>query len=336
MKVRDITERQKQVLYCIVSEYIRGHEPISSKKVLSSSNLTWSGATIRNDMNRLMKTGYIYQPHTSAGRVPTDKGLRFYVDELLKIKSNVKIKSTSVETVTKFPIGDLEKILTGAGKLLSSSTNSLVIIQKPSPLKLKIKRVVITSVTNTFSVINIVTTLGLGASIPIQHGPIEDFHSIENILNGALSNTNLSDFRENIKEVLSKSYNYNSVDKAFLELSEKIISETYENYIIEGLQNIVNFVKTNKIPEVLKVITSDNFSKRVFLLENGVYIGKEHGIAGLEDFSIVLASFLAENIDIGRIAVVFEKYQNYDSIIDNLIYIVNRLGEYFTIVSRNV
>ncbi len=336
MEVKDITERQRQILYCVVSEYIRNHEPISSKKVLSSSNLTWSGATIRNDMNRLMKTGYIYQPHTSAGRVPTDKGLRFYVDELLKIKSNVKIKSTSVETVTKFPIGDLEKILTGAGKLLSSSTNSLVIIQKPSPLKLKIKRVVITPVTNTFSVINIVTTLGLGASIPIQHGPIEDFHSIENILNSALSNTNLSDFRENVKEVLSKSYNYNSVDKAFLELSEKIISETYEDYILEGLQNIVNFVKPNKVSEVLRVISSDNFSKRVFLLENGVHIGKEHGIAGLEDFSIVLASFLAENIDIGRVAVVFEKYQNYDSIIDNLIYIVNRLGEYFTIVGRNV
>ncbi len=336
MEVRDITERQKQVLYCIVSEYIRSHEPISSKKVLSSSNLTWSGATIRNDMNRLMKTGYIYQPHTSAGRVPTDKGLRFYVDELLKIKSNVKTKSTSVETITKFPIGDLEKILTGAGKLLSSSTSSLVIIQKPSPLKLKIKRVVITPVTNTFSVINIVTTLGLGASIPIQHGPIEDFHSIENILNNALSNTNLSDFRDNLKEIISKSYNYSSVDRAFLELSEKIISETYEDYIVEGIQNVVNFVKPNKIPQVLKVVTSDNFPKRIFLLENGIHIGQEHGIAGLEDFSIILVSFLSENIDIGRVAVVFEKYQNYDSIIDNLLYIVNRLGEYFTIVSRNV
>ncbi|MGC9796639.1 heat-inducible transcriptional repressor HrcA [Fervidobacterium riparium] len=345
----DITERQKKVLYCIVQEYINTKAPVSSKRVLENAALERSGATVRNDMNRLMKAGYIYQPHTSAGRVPTDKGLRFYVNELRKIRDEIKSKSTHVETVANFPMGDMEKVLTGAAKLLSSSTKGMVVIEKPSPLNLRIKRIVITPVSRNFSIANVVTSLGLSSSIPLQHAEIdsgEEITHIEEVLNKLIQGLTLNEFRTKLKDIFSKLNNLNSINgfeisnmsKGFLEITERLSMESYEDYITEGLSNLLTNDRINlrKLQNILAYVSTDVFYKDLLELKNDVYVGKEHGLRFLDDFSVIIGPFYAENNPIGRIAVLFDKFSRYDHVFESFEFMLNRLTEYFTIVSRNV
>ncbi|WP_448375543.1 heat-inducible transcriptional repressor HrcA [Fervidobacterium sp.] len=345
----DITERQKKVLYCIVQEYVNTKEPVSSKRVLESASLGRSGATVRNDMSRLMRAGYIYQPHTSAGRVPTDKGLRFYVNELKKIREEIKSKSTHVETAANFPIGDMEKVLSGAAKLLSSSTKGMVIIEKPSPLNLRIKRIVVTPVSKSFSIVNIITTLGLSSSIPIQHAEFDDTENIENMLNKVMTGLTLNEFRSKLKDILSRMNNLNnlnsfsefdfgSLNRGFLEITERLSIESYEDYITEGLPNLLSNERINlkKLQNILSYISGEVFYKELFEMENDIFIGKEHGLRFLDDFSVIIGSFYSEEHPVGRVAVVFDKYSRYDHIIDSFEFMINRLTEYFTVVSRNI
>ncbi|AMW33425.1 heat-inducible transcriptional repressor HrcA [Fervidobacterium islandicum] len=345
----DITERQKKVLYCIVQEYINTKTPVSSKRVLESATIERSGATIRNDMNRLMRTGYIYQPHTSAGRVPTDKGLRFYVNELRKIREEIKSKSTHVEVAARFPIGDMEKVLTGAAKLLSSSTKGMVVIEKPSPLTLRIKRIVVTPVSKNFSIANIITSLGLSSSIPIQHSELDDTEKIEEMLNKVMTGLTLNEFRSKLRDILARINNlsnlnnfkendFGTLSRGFLEITERLSVESYEDYITEGLPNLLSNERINlkKLQNILAYVASDTFYKELFELENDIFIGKEHGLRFLEDFSVMLGQFYSEDTPVGRVAVIFDKYGRYDLVIDSFEFMLNRLSEYFTVVSRNI
>uniref|UniRef100_A0A7C5VQ10 Heat-inducible transcription repressor HrcA n=1 Tax=Fervidobacterium thailandense TaxID=1008305 RepID=A0A7C5VQ10_9BACT len=339
----DLTERQKKVLYCIVKEYISNKTPVSSKRVLETATIERSGATIRNDMHRLMKLGYIYQPHTSAGRVPTDKGLRFYVNELLKIREEIRQRSTQVETVAKFPIGDMEKVLSGAARLLSSSTKGFVVIEKPSPLNLRIKRIVITPVSKTFSIANVITTLGLSSSIPLSHAEVDDLTEIERVLNRMMSGITLSEFKAKLKTVLSRMSEFtefiseNTV-KGFIDIVERLSFESYEDYLHVGIANLVanERVREDKIHHLIAYVSSETFFKELFELKDGIYIGKEHGLRFLEDFSVIVGRFKLEERPLGRVATVFDKYGDYDSVIESFEYMLNRLSEYFTVVSRNV
>lgn len=337
------TEREKKILYCVVQEYIKTKTPVSSKHVLENASIERSGATIRNDMNRLMKNGYIFQPHTSAGRVPTDKGLRFYVNELRKIREEIKSKGVSVESTANFPIGDMEKVLTGAAKLLSTSTKGMVIIEKPSPMNLRIKRIAITSVSENFSIVSIITSLGLSASIPLQHSGTVAIMQIEDLLNKVMKNKTLKEFKTRLRDILLRINEFREIDfstlgKDFLEIAEKLFMERYEDYITEGLYNLLSNQRINlkKFQNILGYVFSDAFYKDVFELNNEIYIGKEHGLRFLDDFSIMIGEFKVENAPIGRTAVIFDKFGNYDHIMDSFEFMTNRLTEYFTIVSRNV
>lgn len=338
----ELTDRQRKVLYCIVKEYIQTRNPVSSRKVIETATIDRSGATVRNDMNRLMKLGYIFQPHTSAGRVPTDKGLRFYVDELLKIREEVRHRGTQVETAARFPIGDMEKVLNGAAKLLSSSTAGFVVIEKPSPLNLRIRRIVLTPVSEGFSIASIITTLGLSSSIPVQHGEIGDPVEVENALNKLLIGLTLSEFRSKLRDVLGRLNDYATVlgglSRGIFDIIERLSFESYEEYVSEGLQNIFTQERLNpkKIPTIIAYVLSDGFRRDLFELNDGVYVGKEHGLRLLEDFSVMLGSFRTDESNIGRVGLVFDKYGNYDSIIDSFEFMLNRLSEYFTVVSRSV
>ncbi|HOS51944.1 MAG TPA: heat-inducible transcriptional repressor HrcA [Fervidobacterium sp.] len=339
----DITDRQKKVLYCIVQEYINTKTPVSSKKVLENATLDRSSATVRNDMNRLMKFGYIYQPHTSAGRVPTDKGLRFYVNELLKIREEIKSKSSYVDNAAVFPIGDMEKVLAGAAKLLSSSTKGMVIIEKPSPLNLRINRIVVTPVSKNFSIANIVTTLGLSSSIPMQHREISNVENIEDMLNKMMKGLTLNEFKTRLKEIIMKTnsfkdFNLVDLENGFLEITERLSVESYEDYLTDGLANLLmnDRITLKKLHNILSYISGETFYKDLFELDNDIYIGKEHGLRFLDDFSVMIGNFYSESTMIGRVAMIFDKYSKYDHIIDSFDFMTNRLTEYFTVVSRNI
>ena len=116
----ELDERKIKILNAIIQTYLETGEPVGSRTISRFTDLKLSSATIRNEMSDLEEMGYILQPHTSAGRIPSDKGYRFYVDNLMKVKSEEVVRQNEmmVQKVDK-----LEQVLKQVVKLLATNTN---------------------------------------------------------------------------------------------------------------------------------------------------------------------------------------------------------------------
>ena len=126
----ELTKRQEMILYAIIQEFITIKKPVSSKKILEISNLDCSSATIRNEMKKLEEMEYIKQPYTSAGRIPTDKGYRFYVECLKDMKAIQTTMSTDIELMDEFKYNNIEELLAYFSVFLAKWTGGLAILLK--------------------------------------------------------------------------------------------------------------------------------------------------------------------------------------------------------------
>ena len=132
----DLDERKRIILKAIIQTYLETGEPVGSRTISKYTDLNLSSATIRNEMSDLEEMGYILQPHTSAGRIPSDKGYRLYVDELMqeKEKEVTEIKELMIEKTDR-----LEKVLKQVVRVLASNTNYATMITGPSYHRTKLK-----------------------------------------------------------------------------------------------------------------------------------------------------------------------------------------------------
>ena len=132
----ELDERKRKILKAIIQTYLDTGEPVGSRTISKYTDLNLSSATIRNEMSDLEELGYILQPHTSAGRIPSDKGYRLYVDELMKEKDREvsEIKDLMIEKTDK-----MEKVLKQVVKILASNTNYATMISGPTYHRNKLK-----------------------------------------------------------------------------------------------------------------------------------------------------------------------------------------------------
>ena len=132
----ELDERKRKILKAIIQTYLDTGEPVGSRTISKYTDLNLSSATIRNEMSDLEELGYILQPHTSAGRIPSDKGYRLYVDELMKEKEKEvsEIKDLMIEKTDK-----MEKVLQQVAKVLAINTNYATMISGPTYHRNKLK-----------------------------------------------------------------------------------------------------------------------------------------------------------------------------------------------------
>ena len=132
----ELDERKRKILKAIIQTYLETGEPVGSRTISKYTDLNLSSATIRNEMSDLEEMGYILQPHTSAGRIPSDKGYRLYVDELMREKEQevADIKNMVIEKTDR-----MEKVLQQVVKVLASSTNYATLITGPEYHRNKVK-----------------------------------------------------------------------------------------------------------------------------------------------------------------------------------------------------
>ena len=139
-RARGLTDRKKQILKAIVEAHIRGGEPVGSKYITQSQQLTCSSATIRNEMAELETMGYLEQPHTSAGRVPSKQGYRFYVDALLEEYAMTAKEIAQINQLMKVKMSELDQILDKASKVATTLTNYTGFAIKPRSRTVTIRR----------------------------------------------------------------------------------------------------------------------------------------------------------------------------------------------------
>jgi len=340
----DLDERKIKILKTIIKSYMETGEPVGSRTISKILDLKLSSATIRNEMSDLEDLGYIIQPHTSSGRVPSDKGYRFYVDEILndKIAEVSEFKSNVMERVDK-----LENVLKQLAKIIAMNTNYATMISGPKYQKNKIKFIQLSNIDkNKLLLVTVVEGNIIKNSI-INISPSlsdKELLSLNLIVNTNLSGLALEEININI---INKLKNDAGVLRDIVELILEQLSKDFGNEE-ENLQ-IYTSGATNffKYPELsagdkaskligafeekakLKEILIDRLDEDIEDKGSGVqvYIGEELPLQNLKDCSLVTANYeLGAGIR-GTIGIVGPKRMDYEKVLKTIRTVMEQLEE---------
>lgn len=324
-----LDDRKKRILQAIVDEYVNTAEPVSSGSIARKKGLDFSSATIRNEMSELEKSGYLEKTHTSSGRVPSVKGYRLYVDELLKednisldeikyIKEKLQIKVNQIEELTKI-----------ATNTLSEITHYTTVAIGPKVTNQIIQEIKFVLLGNRMLMAVILTNTGMikETIINFEEDIYEDqIETINLLFNSKLQGKPLEKINEPLEEyIFTEMKSSTNMIKTIIEQLNKVIYQESKLYL-EGTN------KSFDLPELRKAETARNFinvlenkSEVVDLLDNeiskdiNVYIGEELDDENLKDFSIV--TLKSEDKDLGTIGIIGPKRMNYSKVISVMRYI---------------
>ncbi|WP_245612756.1 heat-inducible transcriptional repressor HrcA [Kosmotoga pacifica] len=334
-----MNSRQIKILYCIVREYITHGRPVSSRQVLERSNISFSSATIRNDMRRLEFLGYIFQPHTSAGRIPTDKGLRFYFDSIQKLASNFEDSSASISLRQAAIVADVEKILKVTAKALSKVTSTYVVIEKPKQEKLLVKHIAISPISQNYFGVTIVTDLGVTMNSTVYTGyNFTHYEDLQRRLNEAIRGKMIGEIKKGLRDLrLLNDHWYNEkIEEMLFVLQNVFESEEESGYIKYGLEYIVSSgnLDWQDIIGLIKYTEDQNKLNELIGRFSGnddkVIIGNELGIDELKNFSMFISGYRKFEERLGTIALIGPKILQYEKVYAYLKYMSNRLSEVFS------
>jgi heat-inducible transcriptional repressor len=339
-----LDERKKKILEAIINEYILTVEPIGSRTIAKRYDLGISPATIRNEMADLEEMGYIEQPYTSAGRIPSDKGYRYYVNNIIENY----LSETYLKNIELFDqmLVEIDDIVKKFAKFLSDRTKHTIVVKMPKIDENKIKRVQIMPVDSKKIVLLIITESGIIKNYLINLSMEIDCNNMEflnNLLNDKIAGKNERDMNNNLKnEIKSRSRN---AEFLIDEITNGIIKslgqiEDIELYI-EGSSNILNF------PEYRDMIKAKNFFE---LLDNrdimntvlepeqdilDVTIGSENKFDNMKDLSIIKATYLINEEIAGSLGIIGPTRMNYFKLLNEINVIAKELSYVLSNIYRD-
>lgn len=333
----ELDERKKKVLQAIIEEYIESAEPVSSGNLLENSDLNCSSATIRNEMAELEKIGFLEKPHTSAGRVPSQKGYRYYVDELLREDELSLAEIEFIKSKLETKVNNLEELTKIATTTLSEITHYTTIAISPDVNKHTIYDIKFVLLGSRMLMAIILTDSGIvrESIIKFDEDIIEEqIEDLTYIFRNKLVGKPLEKLEGPIEEFIIKEM------KTGINIIKKIIDEI--NKILDGSQKLY-LEGTNKVvdmPEFKKVDVAKEFlnvldAKELVadVLNTGlakdinVYIGEESEHEELKNFSIVTFNHLLEGKDIGTIGIIGPTRMDYSKVITVMKYISKKIND---------
>mgnify|MGYP002855039662 FL=1 len=339
---QELDERKTKILNIIIRNYLDTGEPVGSRTISKDPDLSLSSATIRNEMSDLEELGYIVQPHTSAGRIPSDKGYRFYVDNMIleKDREISEVKELMLEKTEK-----MEKMLQQAAKLLAEHTNYPSVISAPSISGSKLKFIQLSAV-HEKQILAVIVLEGNRVKNQMLHlnEPIdsEQILKLNLMLNTRLNGLSMQEINLSLIAQLKEQAGIHSgVVSDVLDLIVMAIQEDEDLQVFtSGTTNIFkypeladsanasNLLYTFEDKQGLKELIAESVSGEE---ETGirVYIGGENQVDSLKDCSVVTATYdLGDNIK-GMIGIVGPKRMDYENVVDNLSIVKAKLDEVF-------
>ncbi len=328
-------ERKLRVLRAIIEDYIATHEPVGSRVLAERHDLGVSPATIRNDMAALENEGFLEQPHTSAGRIPTALGYRLFVDQLSTVKP---LSGAEQRAIMKFLEGaaDLDDVMSRTTKVLSQLTKQAAIVQYPSLSKTAIRHVELVRVTDRKILMVLVTEAGrveqryLDCPAEITD---QDVSEIRHKLNSALVGVYLSDFqkqRQNIAAAFPDTDRdfANLIMDVLVELSDR---EEEERVVIGGTSNLARYATDyqNMIRPVLEALEEQVVLLRLIgeavAPDISVKIGIENP-TGLESASVITSGYQIGDHTVARLGVVGPTHMDYPTTMGAVLAVSNYVG----------
>lgn len=324
--------RKITILKAIIKTYLETGEPVGSRTISKYTDLNLSSATIRNEMSDLEELGYIVQPHTSAGRIPSDKGYRFYVDQIMQEKEE---EVTEIKDLMLKRVDRVELLLKQMARILAQNTNYAALISAPQYHRNKLKFIQLSKVDDGKLLVVIVVEGNMikNTMIPIsQQLSDEGLLNLNILLNNALNGLTIEEINLDVISRLKEQAGIHSevVDRVLNEVAEAIRADDDDLQIYtSGATNIFKYpelsdgemasrlIGTLEQKELLQELVDDvNSSESSSGIQ--VYIGEEAPVQTMRDCSIVTANYeLGEGLR-GTIGIIGPKRMDYEKVLNTL------------------
>ncbi len=315
-----LDDRKLAVLRAIIEDYVSTTEPVGSKSLVDRHSLDVSPATIRNDMAVLEEQGYIMQPHTSAGRIPTNKGYRLFVDRLSSVKPLTTAERRAIET---FLAGayDLDDVVTRTVRLLAQLTRQVAVVQYPSLRISSVRHVELVPVAPGRLLLVLITDTGRveQRGVELPEGIDEDsIAHLRAVLNACLDGRPLADAAGVVADLparLDPSARPNAAAVLSV-LLESLVDRHEEKIVFGGAANLAASDFSKGLQDVLEALEEQVVLMRL-LGESGdpalltVRIGAENAVEGLHDASIVSTGYGAGDQVLAKLAVLGPTRMDY-------------------------
>ncbi len=331
-------ERRLEVLRAIVADYVSSHEPVASKAIVERHNLGVSSATVRNDMAALEEDGYITQPHTSAGRIPTDKGYRLFVDRL----SDVKPLSTAERRAIHSFLGgavDLDDVLRRSVRLLAQLTRQVAVIQYPTLTSSTVRHVELVKITPARIMLVLITDTGRVDQRMVDLGDVIDEDSVARMramLNASLAGHRLTEAAVKVSELLEDQPGdlRDPMMRLSTVLIESLVEHPEERLVLGGTANLTR--NATDFPGSLRQIM-EALEEQVVVLKLlaaarvpgtiTVRIGEENEAEDLRSTSVVSIGYGSRDTLLGGMGVVGPTRMDYPGTIAAVRAVANYVGD---------
>ena len=340
----ELDERKLKILQAIIRTYLETGEPVGSRTISKYSDLNLSSATIRNEMSDLEEMGYILQPHTSAGRIPSDKGYRLYVDTMLDDKAQ---EEHDMKAELEEKAGKIDDLLKSVAKLLAVNTNYATMVSGPRYASKKVKFIQLTLVDDSSLLAVIVLDNNVVKNKMIHMEESMDQETVLRlnfIMNTTLNGLDVMDMNlaviQKIKEQMGA---HNSVIDSVLEIIGNALTEDEDLEIYtSGATNILKYPELADKSNAAQILSAFEEKKDLNqwieqdpVSQNDdnhaiqVYIGGETQVESMKDCSLVTATYRIDDGVYGKVGIVGPKRMDYDKVVATLQSMMEQLDDIF-------
>jgi heat-inducible transcriptional repressor len=327
-----LKERKTKILNAIIHHYIMTGKPVGSNVLIKEYNISFSPAAVRNLMAELEEDGYLTHPHTSAGRIPTDKGYRSYVDNLVEIQSYAIEEEERIKRKYERKHNEIEEILSETSRILSGLSQYTGFVMTPKAQYDKIKNIELVQISEEDLLVILLTQSGI-----VKHKKIKAYlacgqlSKLRNFLNEKLRGISVAQAN---RKIISEIKNFRQNESEILKIAEKIGNVFYniqDDIYIDGMSNVVVvpdfsdfepvklLIKFNEDKEkFIEVINEDFSSGRI-----NVKIGSENTLDGLKDLSMITTAYKNSECAVGVLGIIGPKRMEYEKMMS----LVNRISE---------
>jgi len=342
----EVDERKKKILKAIVQDYIATAEPVGSRTIAKKFELGVSPATIRNEMADLEEMGLIEQPHTSAGRIPSDSGYRYYVECLMDPLVLDEEEKKNINREINSRLDEIQEVLEYTGKLISQVTSLTSLVMSPKSrnnilnklyfLPYEKGKAIMVTVKENGSVENHIVDIG-------EDTTLEELQVLANIFNEKLGGTRVQDFKKGLlNEICSELSRKRRMIDGMLGILQRMFEEkedeNTERVYLGGILNMLNqpeFKDINKVKNLFSIFEEN--SKLIELLHPtqkqkglNVMIGAENPNTAFKDCSIISATYHINGKQVGSIGVLGPTRMDYRKAISIVDYMTKSLTEILT------
>ena len=331
-----LDKRKRKILQAIVEEYIDTSEPVSSGSLVKNEELNCSSATIRNEMAELERIGFLEQPHTSAGRIPSEKGYRYYVDELLREDALSRKEMEMIRDMLETKVNSLEDLTKIATTTLSEITHYTTVAVEPNMSNHTIIDIKFILLGSRVLMAVILTDSGIIRESVIKFDEDliqEQVNDLTYVFKNKLVGKPLEKMDGPIEDYIM------SEIKTGIEVIEKVIDEINKlldssKTYIEGANKVVDmpeFKSMDMTKDFLNALTAKDVIADVMnsgiAQDINVFIGSESEREELKNFSIVTFNHLLDGKDIGTIGIIGPTRMDYSKVISVMKYISKKLND---------